>query len=62
MKAGDSMARRGGKSAGFWMIQRQNKEPVIDPDNPDNLPVFVLGGQGLLFNLTMTETFVLIIL
>ena len=56
------MARRGGKSAGFWMIQRQNKEPVIDPDNPDNLPVFVLGGQGLLFNLTMTETFVLIIL
>ena len=44
------------------MIQRQNKEPVIDPDNPDNLPVFVLGGQGLFFNLTMTETFVLIIL
>lgn len=44
------------------MIQRQKKDTVIDPDNPDNLPVFVLGGQGLLFNLTMTETFVLIIL
>lgn len=55
------MAKRGGKAAGFWMIRRQNQE-IIDPDNPHNLPVYVLGGNPVVFGLAFTNTFVLIIL
>lgn len=58
------MARRGGKSAGFWMIQRR-KENAVNPNNPNNpfnLPEYTLTGTGLFFGLTLTDSFVLIIL
>lgn len=55
------MARRGRMAAGFWMMQRQKKE-AVDPDNPHNLPVYVLGGNPVVYGLAFTNTFVLIIL
>lgn len=56
------MARRGRMAAGFWMMQRQRGEGVVNPDNPYNLPEFILTGTPYFGAVSLTEAFVLIIL
>lgn len=54
---------RGEKSAGFWMINRNRlMGAIVDPDNPYNLPVYVLtGGENPLCGVGFVQTFILIL-
>ena len=56
------MARRGRKAAGFWMMQRHKGEGVANPNNPFNLPAYILMGTPYFGAVSLTEAFVLIIL